>query len=312
MAAPAPGRLGKPRRNRAPVLEAAMSPDEAMRRIVEAGLKQFEVNLPGCAISDDPEFVHQMRVALRRVRTALKVFRHTSADEARKKWDAPLRRLARALGAQRDWDVFYAETMPHWSWSDPSCGRVHEQIEVARTKMRREMAAAKTRKVLEELREWLSSAPSVPKRAQREGSEAGTPPLRVYASRCLTRLARRALGESRRFVRLSDSERHRVRVRVKRLRYAVEAFGKLYPDGAVDAYTAQLKQLQELLGELTDINTARDILGKLEVDKLERLAAMAWLNARKAERLRLAVAQIASVANMPAFWCLPCEGDNDV
>jgi hypothetical protein len=42
------------------------------------------------------------------------------------------------------------------------------------------------------------------------------------------------------------------------------------------------------------------------------LAAMAWLNARKAERLRLAVAQIESVANMPAFWRLPCEGDNDV
>ncbi len=172
-----------------------------MRRIVDAGLKHFEKNLPGAAISDDPDFVHQMRVALRRVRRALKVFRHTSADEARKKWDARLRRLARALGAQRDWDVFYAETMPHWSWSDASCERVHAQVEAARTNMRREMAAAKTHKLLEELREWLSSSASAPKRTQGEGFEAGTPSLRVYASRCLTRLERRALGESTPFGR---------------------------------------------------------------------------------------------------------------
>jgi len=312
MSAPKPARLEKPRRNRAPVLDAAMSPDEAMRRIVRAGLKHFEKNLPGAATSDDPEFVHQMRVALRRVRTALKVFRHTSADEAREKWDAPLRRLARALGAQRDWDVFYTETMPHWSWSDTSVQHVHEQVKAARIKALQVMAAAKTRKLLEELREWLSPPASAPKRPQPQGSEAGTTPFRVYASRCLTLLERRALGDPKRFARLSESERHRVRVRVKRLRYAVESFAKLYAPDAVAPYSQCLKQLQELLGELTDINTARTILGKLEVDKLERLAAMAWLNARKAERLRLAVVQIESVANMPAFWRLPCEGDNDV
>ncbi len=92
----------------------------------------------------------------------------------------------------------------------------------------------------------------------------------------------------------------------------MEAFGKLYPAGAVASCSAQLKQLQELLGELTDINTARDILGKLEVDKLERLAAMAWLNVRKAERLRFAVAQLAALASTAAFWRSSVKGDDNV
>lgn len=306
------GQRPRPRRNRAPGLEAGMAPEEAMRRIVRAGLKQFEMNLPGVSISDDPEFVHQMRVALRRVRTALKVFRHTSADQARTKWDAPLRRLARALGAQRDWDVFFVETMPHWSWSAASCLHVHEQVEQARVKTRQVLAAAKTRKLMEALQQWLSAPADAPKQLERDGAEGGNPPLRAYASRSLERLERRALGESERFGYLSDRERHRVRIRVKRLRYAVEAFGKLYAPDAVAPYTARLKQLQELLGELTDIKTARDILGKLEVDKLERLAALAWLNARKAERLRIAAVQFAGLTSTPAFWRLPCEGGSDV
>ncbi len=283
-----------------------------MRRIVLAGIRQFEENLRGATHSDDPEFVHQMRVALRRVRTALKVFRHTSADAAKVKWDAPLRRLARSLGAQRDWDVFYAATMPHWSWSAASCQHVREQVEKARAKTRQVLAAAKTRQLLQALQRWAARPADASTRCEPVSAGTDAPPLLAYAARCLTRLERRALGDAARLGRLSDSERHRVRVRVKRLRYAAEAFGKLYAPAAVAPCTAQLKQLQQLLGELTDINTARTILGKLEVDKLERLAAMAWLNARKAERLRLAVVQIESVANMPAFWRLPCEGDGNV
>ena len=89
---------------------ARMSVEDGFAAIVQACLAQFQANLPGVLASDDIEYVHQARVALRRLRAALRLYRRVCVppDEL---MDG-LRALAAALGAARDWDVLCDETLP--------------------------------------------------------------------------------------------------------------------------------------------------------------------------------------------------------
>ena len=92
------------------VLDDGMSVEEGFAAICQACLAQFQVNLPGVLASDDIEYVHQARVALRRLRAALRLFRDVCVlpDDLLAGLDA----LAAALGPARDWDVLCGETLP--------------------------------------------------------------------------------------------------------------------------------------------------------------------------------------------------------
>ncbi|MDP2056767.1 MAG: CYTH and CHAD domain-containing protein, partial [Thiobacillus sp.] len=95
----------------APVaLSSDMSVEDGFAAICQACLAQFQANFPGVLASDDIEYVHQARVALRRLRAALRLYRRVCGlpDEL---MDG-LRTLAAALGPARDWDVLCAETLP--------------------------------------------------------------------------------------------------------------------------------------------------------------------------------------------------------
>ena len=73
-----------------------------------ATLEQIELNARGALLSDDPEFLHQLRVGLRRLRAALRAFRDVLPSKTTKKLKRALRKLSPKLGAARDWDVLVA------------------------------------------------------------------------------------------------------------------------------------------------------------------------------------------------------------
>ena len=296
----------RPRRAARLVLRPGMTPEQAMRRMAGAGLRQFEVNRQGALESDDPELVHQMRVALRRLRTALRIFHHTSADQAQHKWDTALRALARVLGVQRDWDVFAAEILPEWHWGEPARAAVQAALDQRRVRTNAEITSARTRVLVSELKAWLAEP----------GEYAGKAALRDYAGRRLEQLEAQALNASKPrtepFAKLGDRQRHHARIRIKLLRYAAEAFGTLFDAGRVTPYTELLRQLQESLGKLTDIKSAQTILGKLAVEKAERNSARKWLRHQKAKWLEQAAADFARARAASAFWRHNRTGESHV
>ncbi|MGH8619400.1 MAG: CHAD domain-containing protein, partial [Burkholderiales bacterium] len=85
---------------------------EAFRAIAFACLAQFQANQHGMLAGADHEYLHQMRVALRRLRSAFTLFRHVLPPEQATPHVTALRRLAGVLGAARDWDVFETERLP--------------------------------------------------------------------------------------------------------------------------------------------------------------------------------------------------------
>lgn len=239
------GALAPPRKWRGPDLAGA-TPGEALRRLAGLALEQAGANARGFLESDDPEYLHQLRVGLRRLRAMLVAFR--ALEPRARALKRRLRRFTPALGAARDWDVFVGSLEPHTRlWR---AARVQQQQ--ARKQARAIVASPAYNETLVRALRWLEEAPWEP----------GAIPLQAFAGQSLERLRRKAL----RSIDWEDAgERHALRIRIKRLRYASEAFGSPQP---------ALERLQDVLGELNDIALARRLMKKLPPDgrHLEKLA----------------------------------------
>jgi CHAD domain-containing protein len=212
---------------------------------------------PGTRLGSDPEALHQMRVAVRRLRAVLRVARpildRAWVDELR----AELRWLGRALGAVRDDDVLLihlrsqADALP--AGDAGGLERVVEEIEREREGSRAELLEAMSSPRYLELLGQVERAGETPRWNGKRRS------VRKLAAREFRKLERaaKALGPAP-----SDAELHRVRVLGKRARYAAElaeaAVGK-----RASRFVGRAKKLQDVLGEHQDAVVADERLRAL-------------------------------------------------
>src|SRR5512143_1777024 len=286
-------------------LDAGVSVEAGFAAIVQNCLAQFQANLPGVLASDDVEYVHQARVALRRLRAALRLFRRTCALP-----DAlmnGLRALATKLGPARDWDVLCIETLPSIAphYADQTCW-LHgaAALEVQRAQVRAAMRAALVQGQpgawLLAMQRWLlqhgwrlcprgggeSPSGETAPEAQRF---AQLTPLAEWACRALTQGHRRVARGARKFAELQQAERHALRIAIKRQRYAAEFFQTLFGrrSGGCQRrqarYLAVLRDAQDSLGRANDACIARGLLTAAPAETGPmRDFALGWLAAQEA------------------------------
>src|SRR5687768_14557855 len=101
-----------PQKASPPALDASMTVSDAFAAIAWSTLVHLQANEEGTLAGEDPEFLHQMRVALRRLRSAISAFSGVLPPKAREPVSKELKWVGRALGPARDWDVFVIETLP--------------------------------------------------------------------------------------------------------------------------------------------------------------------------------------------------------
>ena len=250
----------------APVLDASMSPAQALRTIVFGCVTQLQANEAGVMAAQDPEYLHQARVAMRRLRSAFSVFRRGFPRAAFEDVVRELRWLDATLGPARDWDVFALSTLPRLVRAFP--GDAGLQALAERTATLREAANAATGEALHSNRYTLLLLKIVgifyrePWRAlpDEAAQAARAQPLPAFAGDVLSRRHRKVVKSGRELVREdeqheSDHARlHALRIEIKKLRYAAEFFSSLY-ERRTKAYTAALAGLQEVLGGLNDAAT---------------------------------------------------------
>ena len=230
------GEAREPRKWRQPALANA-KPHEALARLAAAALEQIAVNAEGMALDGDPEYLHQLRVGMRRLRSLFGAFRALEPKTA------PIRRRLRAfnavLGEARDWDVLARSRVPV-----PPAGRK------ARERARALVASAAFNQALVRILRWVDEAP------WRTSNE----PLAAFAAESLERLHRKTMKTARRMKWSEADDRHALRIRVKRLRYASDAFAECFPSAEVRDYLAALEKLQDDFGQLNDIAVARRVM----------------------------------------------------
>jgi triphosphatase len=251
-----------PFRAKAPSLSAELTPVEAFRNIALGCLEHFQRNEPGLLDGSDPEFVHQARVALRRLRSAIKLFAPVLPPEFVAAYGQTWQTLASALGEARNWDVFLSETLPPIQAAFPENTDLHRlrnegkrRAKGARQAISRLLIGREYPRLLVEFTAAIYAL-----------SDILPIPLVDFARDRIRSHTRRARKLAQAHATLNTAERHRMRICFKKLRYSLEFFEGLLPKKRLAAYLAALSQLQDELGLINDQITAgellKDALGK--------------------------------------------------
>ncbi len=269
-------------------------------RIAAACLAHAQANEAGVLESNDVEFVHQLRVAFRRLRSALRLFGPALVPGEDAGFAEDLRWAAGILGRCRDWDVFVTETLPPLvaAQGDGAAGRAI--IHRARARQRRGPPRRARGHPLAPLR--ARDDPAVALGLDTRRSPEGLPPLKDFASERLRKGARRVAGQSEAFAALDAAGRHRLRILVKRQRYAAEFLGSLFRAQAVKPHVRALARAQDTLGLANDCANALAHVRELAPPPDFLAFARGWFAAREAAGIEAAGRELARAATQKRFW----------
>jgi len=259
----------EPHKARPIELEPDASAEQALRVIVSDCLDQITTNQRPALESRDPEAVHQLRVGVRRLRSALGVFRAALPPAQVAALAESLRGLGRVLGPARDLDVFTLELLRPLAARHPDdpgfralLARAEQERDAARCATRAALRSNRYTRLVLQFGYWLA------REAWREQpvSEASAQlfaPARDFAALALERRHRKVVRAARRLGESSAGQRHRLRIRAKKLRYASEFFRSLYPSRRTSRYVRRVERLQDLLGAMNDTANAVRLLPEL-------------------------------------------------
>ena len=280
-------------------LAADTTSEDAFVAIIDACLSHAEANRPA-VLDGQIEGIHQMRVAFRRLRSGLKIFRPLIPREASTELVEDIRWLNEFLGPARDWDVFLDEGLPPVYGHFPRKrglllfrGKAEALRQTHHRTLQQALAEPRYALLRQGCADWLE------RRAWREDSsdkqrERLVKPVRAFATPFLERDHRRVVSQGKSFAHLSPEARHRLRIRIKELRYAQDFFASLYPGPAVKAYLDAVARLQDCLGVMNDITVARRLLdeARLKTVSAARQVIEGWYGCRLDVHERLLFAEV--------------------
>ena len=263
-----------------PELSAGMSTGRAFTLVGRACLRHLVANVPAM-LARDGTALHQMRVALRRLRAAMSLFSAVVGDDRTEAIKVELRWLAQELGPARDLDTLILEVIqPMRKQHKNEQGLVSISKMFTRKRLkyyRRAQAAvrsARFRSLVLDTAEWVEAGPwssseDALKRARREL------PIEIFAADQLSHRCKRIKRRGRRIGDLDPEQLHRLRIQVKKARYATDFFGSVY-HGKKSAkqcrkIKSSLMQLQNSLGRVNDIVTHKALFSDIIASRAKGL-----------------------------------------
>ncbi len=239
------------------------TPRSAFRQIALNCLFHLQHNHAGALRGDDPEYVHQMRVATRRLKAAMRLFRPVLPESLREELGPPLGQLMQTLGQTRDLDVLMSETVKPVAEALPEEPRLTDLTAViidrqyrTREKTRLTLQRPAYGQLLLLAGRLLNSAPLIDPPTDSTETEN----LLAFADRGLHKLLKRV----QQLASAADVDYppslHELRIAIKRLRYGIEFFGPLLPDQVGARLVRRLATLQDELGQLNDLANAGILL----------------------------------------------------
>ena len=303
------GHADRPVKSVVPGLAKTATLAEALQTLIWSCLLHLQSNLRGAMTSDDAEYLHQMRVALRRLRVVLRMVEKFRADEALSALSGDIAALCVALGRIREWDVFIAETL------QPMCARMagHAGLQALLAAGERQRAACyaglrgaqqarELQRLILRFALWMNGAYWQPPQG------AAVPQAQDFATRRLRKLAKRFAQAGRQLDTLDDKRLHALRILAKKLRYSAEFFAALYGRQKTGSFLAALSAVQDVLGQINDVAVAHRLLDELaalpDLSAHQEAVALAkgWIAhglSRQLAALRKALRRFAGQAE---FW----------
>lgn len=238
---------------------------EAFRVILRSCLDQIAHNRIATLESDDPEGPHQLRIGLRRLRTAFAIFGpHLSGEEATR-LGALAQEIAVDVGHLRDLDVLIgeivsplSEVMPAHVEAEALIAHIDARRARQRKEVRSRLSAAWVNDFLMDLGAFAEGDDWCGKPGEASVRLFASPAGR-FAGKALERRWRKVAAYGKRIETLTVEERHAMRKAMKKLRYTVEFFRSLYPKKRVKPFLDRLRALQDMFGYLNDVAMAEKL-----------------------------------------------------
>jgi len=295
---------------------ATLDPSSSVNQVLAAALS----DIVGRAARHSTEFrktpdvegVHQMRVALRRMRAAVGLFGDVLPEATVRQLKPRLKTPADQLGPCRDLDVFLDDLIPtvraDMGESTKALDPLMAQGERMRPVLRRSVRAALEDRAFSRL---LLDLDRLRHHAGQGLPAAGRQPAAAYAKQVLDHRLKRVTKLGRQLDDVDDAVRHSFRIEIKKLRYGCMFFQSLFPSRLTGPYLTVLADLQDALGSLNDAATARVVIDRLIAGAgVKARPAVAYAGglvlgqaqARAVRKRRLIVGQWAALKKLKPFW----------
>ncbi|MBB2931332.1 CHAD domain-containing protein [Paraburkholderia silvatlantica] len=243
---------------------------------------QWFGNDTGARDSKNGEFIHQMRVSQRRLRTAMRIFSRWCDETWETRIEPELKWLGGLLGDARDRDVFVESTLPALAAADVEPGRwdairdaANAQRLAARARLREALASQRYARAALAWLQWLDL---LARRAHDAGSAGFS--LHRHAKRRVRRYYER-LASTQKLTAIDEASRHRARINAKYLRYTIEFFATLTSRRTRVEVARALARLQSVLGDGNDAAVALRYLERMDAEPYQLGFARGWCEAVK-------------------------------
>jgi inorganic triphosphatase YgiF len=296
-----------PQKAHNPTLTGAETCGEALSMFVASAAEQIAANRAAVLETDDPEAAHQLRVGLRRLRSALRAFRPIEDSAATRELAQHARALGQSVGELRNADILIESIhapVAATRKDQPGFSELRESLLAHRAAVRAKARAALASGQWSKLQLYLALWPQTVKDNPRLAA-----PARSFADEALGKSWKKVTKRGAKLETLSLEERHEMRKALKGLRYTVEFFGSLYEGRKVGRFVKDLKKLQDVFGYVNDVATAQALNAIADESSPDSPAAqraagyaLGWHQVRS-EHAWDGVAEVwRRLARRPQFW----------
>ena len=289
-------------------LKSDVAAGDGFRPIVGEILSHLLSN-KSAALAGDAEGVHQIRVAITRLRSALRLFAPLLEPHAAVAFQSKLQRMGQIIGSARDWDVFCLEALPkalgeieELGWNRLLRESADARRRAADAASAREVGGAAFTALMLGVSAWIESREE---RMDMLGDKGLKQSLSKISADLLDRMADKVDKRGRGVGPETSAEKlHPLRKSLKKLRYSLEFLSSLYPRKATKRYLRPLKNLQKSLGTINDAAVALRLADELAQERVEltiAVAAIARTDPSRDARQRLAK-EWAAYRRQERFW----------
>lgn len=295
------------------ILKASMNLATVFTLIARNCLDQLTRNEQGILAGYDIEYLHQMRVALRRIRSAFDIFATAISNEApiihELKW------LTSQLNPARDWDVFVMERLPQIQDVFPkhvgiaALKKAGERLRQTHNEAARNSIRTKRySELLLQLNLWLDEMPQHLARSHRLRNTAKMA-LSAFTNALLTNQHQQILDAGKEIEKLDAASLHTLRISIKKQRYTVEFFRMLYQQETAKQYIHLLSELQDILGAINDSANTQQLLKEIQTSKTKTLIireaigiVLGWNGQRLRQNKEELMRVLLLFCDTPRFW----------
>ena len=272
----------------APNLAQCLDVPCALQAMIGSCLVHLQANVPGAVRKLDDEYLHQVRVALRRLRVALGMAKIFRADDELAALRADVAGLCVELGLSREWDVFMTQTLAPVHARLPGHAGLRGVSRASaklrgqhHAKVRDALQSQDSQRLLLRFGAWMHG--DYWRRLAADGLA-----LPRFGAQILEKRSKQVARRGRGLADADASQLHALRIACKKLRYSAELFTSLFGAAKTRRYLAALAQLQDILGILNDIAIAHRLLDKLESEERHDTLTLirGWMEHDYAERMK--------------------------